>query len=781
VGKSCRESDQTAFQKDLQAALDFTSTYQMHRQADPSIREAWCLASQYKSFFESIQRGDRLAGRVRYPLVGFGTENTSGGSLYYCKKTRIRNGARQENLPVPEEMLAFWQDEVMLDDDLPQGESLHDGTLIRRLPADILSDTSNTIANMGGRIAGACLDYDKLVRLGIPGLRAEVMDARENRIRAGESPVPLYDAMLLSLEQIADICLRYAKEARAMADSLQTDDGLDSQVLSDGFDVKVMSDVSDLHAMADVLEEIACAAPKSFRAGLQLLWIYALASLSVNYGRMDIALGDLLAADLDTGRLTEEEALSLLESSWRLMVARRVAAHEISEFNARVIVGGMGRRNPDNADRFALLAMEASRRVVETEPQLTLRVHRGMNPALMEKAMSVLGEGRVYPMLYNDDVNVPAVMRAFGVTGDEALDYVPYGCGEYAIDHQSIGSPNCSLNLLKALEAALHNGFDVLTGLRPGLSTGNPEQFDTFDRLWSAYAAQVEHFIEQLGRRHLIEYEVERETASLNLISLLYDGTVASGRSVLDHGTRHTGSIIESFGMVNAADSLTAIRTLVYERKLLTLAELTAALDAGFEGQERVRRLCLSMPKYGNDMDSADDMLVRVSRHACEYARQLAPTLGFDYFLLVNINNYYNVALGKQTAASADGRETGGPLANGSTPTAGMDRQGVTAMLRSLAKIPADNHAGYSHNMKFAKSMFRERKGHVAQLLEAYFKEGGTQAMLTVVDRHDLEDALLHPEKHHNLIVRVGGFSARFVELAPEVQQDILKRTLHEG
>ena len=747
----------------LENAGAFTSAHWENREAPPAVREARCLAVQYAYAFLPLLPGDRLAGRIRYPLVGFGTENTSGGSLYYCKRTRIRKRAQAAGLPVPEMMLSYWEKEVFMDDDVPQGEVMSDGILIRSIPPEILKDTTNSIANMGGRVAGACLDYDRLVRLGLPGLRQEVAQAaRDHQERTGQVP-DLLEGVRISLDQLENVLAKYAAQARVLA---AQNTAPESQ--------------ADMLVLAESLENLRTAPPATFREGMQLLWLYALASFAVNYGRMDIALGDLLAADLDAGRLTEADALSLVESLWRLMVERRKAAGEIAEFNARVIIGGRGRRNPENADRFALLAMEASRTVVETEPQLTLRMYKGMNPALTEKAFSVLGEGRVYPMLYNDDVNVPATAKAFGVSEAEAEGYMPYGCGEYAIDHRSIGSPNCSLNLLKALEAALHDGYDIQTGLRPGLATGPLAAFATFEDLWNAYARQVEHFIAALGKRHVIEYEVERETAALNLISLLFDGTLASGRSVLDHGTCQTGSIIESFGMVNAADSLTAIRQLVYEQRVLTLPELLAALDAGFDGYEQIRALCLAAPKYGNDLDVADEMLVRVSRHACEHAMKLAPELGFDYFLLVNINNWYNVELGKATAASADGRNTGGPLANGNTPTAGMDRQGVTAMLSSLAKIPADNHAGYSHNMKFSRQAFQDGGRKVRGLISGYFTMGGTQAMLTVVNRQDLEDALVHPEKHYNLIVRVGGFSARFVELAKDVQQDVLRRTLHE-
>ncbi len=157
-----------------------------------------------------------------------------------------------------------------------------------------------------------------------------------------------------------------------------------------------------------------------------------------------------------------------MQSLWQLIADRKTV------FNGRVFIGGRGRPDEASADRFALLAMEATRTVIEIEPQLTLRFYEGMNPALMSKALDMLGDGRTFPMLFNDDVNIPAVQNAFGVPLEDAEQYLPYGCGEYCLDHLSFGSPNCSLNLLKALESVLHHGVDVLTGdqHRPGTLTG---------------------------------------------------------------------------------------------------------------------------------------------------------------------------------------------------------------------------------------------------------------------------------------------------------------------
>jgi pyruvate-formate lyase len=206
---------------------------------------------------------------------------------------------------------------------------------------------------------------------------------------------------------------------------------------------------------------------------------------------------------------------------------------------------------------------------------------------------------------------------------------------------------------------------------------------------------------------------------------------------------------------------------------------MVVALDHDFAGFERDYRLMRLAPKYGNDDTSADAMLCAVSDHIARHTHAQANRIGLDYFLIVNINNHMNVGLGAQTGASAEGRRSKAPLANGNTPTAGNDTNGVTAFMNSIVKPDVSLHAGYTQNMKFSKSTFREQRVKVEALLNTYFANGGAQAMLTVVGRGEMKAALSEPEKYRNLIVRVGGFSARFVELNPEIQRDLLARTLY--
>ena len=736
------------------AELEFTETYRQHILDHPAIREAHCLRAQFAHLFDPIRPGDLFAGRTHYLPVGFGLEDAAGGPVYYCYDDRIlpelSSLPEQERLPVLD-MLDFWKDEATIA-----------GKLIAHLPQQTLKATSNHIAEMMGRLSGTLLNYEKLTHFGLPGLFAEIQAGRDQN-----GDLPLYTAMEMALGLIKDVIDSYRDQARRMAASAP-DEAVESEYLE----------------MAAALEAVSQRPPESLREAAQLSWLYTLISGTVNYGRMDVYLGSFYAADIDSGRLSEAEALRLMQSLWQLIADRKTT------FNGRVFIGGHGRLDEASADRFALLAMEATRTVIEIEPQLTLRFYQGMNPALMAKALDMLGEGRTFPMLFNDDVNIPAVMHGFGVPVEYARQYLPYGCGEYCLDHLSFGSPNCSLNLLKALEAALHHGLDVLTGEQIGLDPADASLqaakaasldtlFPTFEDILAAYQHQVEYSVDALADRHAFEYQVEDEQASFLYASMLYDDCIARGLSLVGGGVRFRGGLIETYGMVNAADSLTAIQSLVYDRKVMTLQQLTQALDADFAGFEKEFQLMRQAPKYGNDDPAADAMLCAVSDHVAAHTHAQAKRIGLDYFLIVNINNHMNIGLGAQTGASAEGRRSGAPLANGNTPTAGNDTQGLTAFLNSIVKPDVSLHAGYTHNMKFSKATFREQRSKVEAMLNTYFANGGAQAMITVVGRGDMEAALREPEKYRNLIVRVGGFSARFVELTPAIQRDLIARTLY--
>ena len=192
-----------------------------------------------------------------------------------------------------------------------------------------------------------------------------------------------------------------------------------------------------------------------------------------------------------------------------------------------------------------------------------------------------------------------------------------------------------------------------------------------------------------------------------------------------------------------------------------------------------MRRQLLAAEKYGNDLDGIDALAKDLHEFVCESVRSLKDEAGLHSYMVVIINNEANTVLGRFTGASADGRKAGEPMANANNPAGGTDTQGVTAMLNSLVKLRTDIHAGAVQNMTFSPELFNEQRPLLEALLRSYFKGGGAQCMINVLNRGELEDAMLHPERHQGLMVRVGGFSARFVTLSPDVQREIASRTLY--
>ena len=342
---------------------------------------------------------------------------------------------------------------------------------------------------------------------------------------------------------------------------------------------------AQLNAMAAVLANIQHGAPRTFPEALQLFWLYALMAGVINYGRLDDLLGPYLAADLEAGRLTEDEAYEYVKCLWRMIENRRTTV------NGRIIVGGRGRKHPREADVFLRLAMRAATELRYVEPQFTLRVTKDMPEEIWNSALEALGRGATDPTLYNDDVNVPAVAYAMRVDEKTAEQYVPFGCGEYVIAGQSTGTPNTCINLLKLLEISLNEGIDPMDGKdkSDGVPLAPASELHTFEELWAQYTRLLDHYLDLSIHAQVHSYEVMRRQVSFLFTSLLMDDCIARGKAVLDGGVRYLGGTNETYGNINTSDALWAIKDLVYDQKKYTLSQLVAAANADFAGAEDIR------------------------------------------------------------------------------------------------------------------------------------------------------------------------------------------------
>ena len=736
----------------LEFAKQFTQTYIDHTNSPIGLREIACSRVQFPYIFQDILEKDLIAGHRKYGPVGFSPEADDVG--YFCNTKWFQNEMDQLDVQSQEykdweSILDFWQTESTRF----KIRKAFPSKVKKILPSDdFLVDEYAAFPLY--RLAGANLDNKKFVDLGIIGLKKEV--ELQKSINTSNESQALYKSMIAALDLFSEFALLYA-----------------SLVINKISESNNPERIKELQNLADSLIHISEKKPQTLLQASQLVWLYNMMSGVINFGRMDTYLGDIYVKDVDSGNTSEEEALKTLKSLWRMF------PKNINQFNGRIIIGGADRSNISNSDRFALLAIEATRQVKDINPQLSLRCYEGMNKEVYDLSIKAIGEGCTFPMLYNDNINITAYAKSLDISTKKAEKYIPYGCGEFVLEHQSFGSPNAIINVLKCVELALNNGESLLTGKKIGAATGNFEDFTTYDDFYNAYKSQVEYLVPACAVAQDVEYKIAGEISTFPYLSLLFDGCTERGKGIFSGGIPHLGATLETYGNTNAADSLASIKKVVFEDQSLSKRDLIKVLKANFKNYSKELALLSNVPKYGNDNDFVDKIALDVHNHLCEIVRDQKKVTNLDSHLVVIINNEMNTWYGKACIASADGRLSQEPLAPGNAASGGMDKNGPTALLNSIVKLNPNLHAGTVQNIKFGKDMFTKHLTKFNAMLKTYFKRGGTQLMITVVNQKDLLDALVHPEKYQNLLVRVGGFSARFIELSPEVQQEIISRTAH--
>jgi pyruvate-formate lyase len=748
--------------QDLSFEIAFTRAFReaKRKYKHPARIELECLKAQYPAILMPIEDEDVFAGRIQFGLVGYGIQGQTGGTGYYIDEPRVTSALvsqpgsakYREDL---HDLLTFWRSRNTYN--IVLWNTPHD------LKAVFPTDLWETEPMAGApiiRMAGSYINFDKLVQVGIPGLEAELQGELEAaRLADRDSPAAkdpeFYECALGALEVLKDCCRFYRQEA------------LEKAAAATG------QRKTEMTRLAAALERIIDHAPGSLLEAIQLCWLYGLMCPLIEFGRMDVYLGDLYVHDIDHHIITEAEALRMIQTHFRLVDSLDC------ETDGRVIVGGYGRRNAENADRFCLVACEACRTVKEILPQFTLRFNKHTPEQVMKAADRCIGEGRTYPLLYNDDALVPAVMNAFGVDRERAETYMPLGCGEIEFDHYSFGSPNGQIGTLKILELAIHGGFDPVSNKYLSFRAPSLEDCESYGEFLGIYKQHLKWFIQAQARYEKYIYDAVGEIHPFMMVSMLYDGCIEKGRGIFQGGCEYLAGTLELYGNVDSANSLAAIKKLVFEDKKLSARELVAAIDNNFTGYERERKMMMDVPKFGNDIAYVDDILLELHNFICRTVREQAPQAGLKSYLCVNINNAQNTTLARWVGATPDGRKSGMPLANANNPASGTDKNGLTAMLNSIVKVPHDNMAGMVQNMRFTRETWTQQDGKAQTLVADYFDRGGAQAMITVVGREDLYKAMRHPEDYKDLIVRIGGLSARFVSLQKDVQREIYDRTTY--
>ena len=726
----------------------YTDVHRAHAGSSKEAREIACLSVQYPALLRTIEPTDRVAGRIDVLPIGFGCVTSLGGVGHYCVFNKLRAFQAQfedaESRAQIDALYDYWAENDLK---TKYCKAILQDDIIGRF----IDCETPLIAT--ARLSGMMLNYQLLLDNGIGGLRRMLEEKR-----AAQPENMFYQAGL----QCLDLFTACAESQRKMA--LQQAEAAQGERKA------------QLLRMAEGLRSVQTEKPNNFHDALQLFWLYAILAGVINYGRLDDYLGPYLQHDLETGVLTEQEAYEYIKSLWTMIENRRTTV------NGRIIVGGRGRRNPEAADVFLKLAMRVAKDVRYVEPQFTLRITKDMPDDIFDMAMECLGAGATYPTLYNDEVNIPAVMHAMRVDEKTAEQYVPFGCGEFVIAGQSTGTPNTCINLLKLFTLALNEGVDPMDGKRkngpvPMLPAA---ALESFEQLYNQYKSLLNYYFDLSVRAQTYSYEAMNREVSFLFTSLLMDDCIGRGKAVLDGGVRYLGGTNETYGNINTSDALAAIRHFVYDTKKYTLPQLVQAAKANFEGYEAIRKDLWDYDKYGNDIAAVDDLANDFYEFVANGIRDRGIAAGMQYYLIVISNNQLNTEWGRRTAASLDGRRAGTFMNPANNPQGGASRNGPTAVLNSLARFDAGLHGGSVQNIKFSTSFFRENRDKIKAMFKTYFKRGGCHVMVTVIDKGVLEKAVKHPDDYRDLIVRVSGFSAVFVNLEPDVQAELMSRVMYD-
>jgi formate C-acetyltransferase len=449
---------------------------------------------------------------------------------------------------------------------------------------------------------------------------------------------------------------------------------------------------------------------------------------------------------------------------------------------ANINLGGLLPDGSDGSNEVTHLLLEIIDEMHLLQPSSNLQLSRKTPDALLKHALRVIRRGYGFPSIFNADAVVQEQMRQ-GKTLEDARAGGCSGCVETGAFGKEAYILTGYFNLPKVLELALHNGLDPRTGRQLGPPTGRAADLQSFDDVFEAFTRQLHHLVEIKVEGNQIIEQMFAELMPAPFLSVITDDCIKKGKDYNAGGARYNHTFIQFVGIGSLTDSLSSLKQLVFDEQEIPLEQFVRILDADFQDQEMLRqRLVNRTHKYGNDDDFADQLMVRAFNQIFREVDGRPNSKGGRYQIEM-LPTTCHVYFGSVTGATPDGRCAGRPLSEGISPVQGADRQGPTAVVKSAAKMDHIKTGGTLLNMKFSPSLLGDDHGidKLAHLVRGYFALEGHHVQFNVVDADTLRKAQSFPEAYRDLIVRVAGYSDYFCDLSPELQEEIVTRTQHEG
>ncbi|WP_027361321.1 choline trimethylamine-lyase [Halodesulfovibrio aestuarii] len=550
---------------------------------------------------------------------------------------------------------------------------------------------------------------------------------------------------------------------------------------------------AELLKISEVNARVPAHKPETFWEAIQAVWtIESLLVVEENQtgmsiGRVDQYMYPYFKADLEAGRMTEYEAFDLagcmlIKMSEMMWITNEGGSKFFAGYQpfVNMCVGGVKRDGTDATNDLTYLLMDAVRHVRVYQPSLATRVHNKSPHKYLKKIIEVIRSGMGFPAIHFDDAHIK-MMLAKGVTIEDARDYCLMGCVEpqksgRLYQWTSTGYTQWPI----CIELVLNHGVPLWYGKQVTPDAGPLEQFTTYEQFEEAVKDQIRYITKHTSVATVISQRVHRELAPKPLMSMMYEGCIESGRDVSSGGAMYNfGPGVVWSGLATYVDSMAAIKKLVFEEKKYTLAQMNEALKADFEGYAQVKADCAAAPKYGNDDDYADLIAADLVSFTEEEHRQYKTLYSVLSHGTLSISN--NTPFGQITGASAGGRGAWTPLSDGISPSHGVDYKGPTAIIKSVSKMSNDSmNIGMVHNFKIMSGLLETPQGEesLITLIRTASMLGNGEMQFNYLDNDVLIAAQKNPENYRDLVVRVAGYSAFFVELCKDVQDEIISRTM---
>lgn len=670
------------------------------------------------------------------------------------------------------------------------------GKTVSELASSYMSD--ETVKAMGAKVFTVAnyhfnglghisVDYAKVLEMGFKGIIEETEEAINKADKSNPEYVKkkaFWDAIIISCKAAINYGKRYANLARELAE--KTKDAYRK---------------NELLEIARICDKVPANPAETFYEACQSFWfVQAIISLesnghAISPARFDQYMYPYYKSDIDNKLATKELNTEILHCLWvkfndLTKVRDEITTKAFSGYSMyqNLILGGQTLEGKDATNELSYMCLEATGSLKLPQPSLSVRIWSKTPEEFLIRTCELTRLGTGLPAFYNDEVIIPMLISE-GLTLEDARDYAIVGCVEPQKPGKTDGWYDAAFfNLAKVLELAMNNG--KVNGVQIGPKTGEFTSFTSIEEFIEAYKKQTEYFVQHMVAADNCVDIAHAERAPLPFLSSMLDDCIGKGKSIQEGGGHYKFSGPLGVGIANVGDSFMAIKKLIFDEHKVTLEKLKEAVDSDFGQKENdpikkaeyedLKQMILHRaPKFGNDIDEVDEFTRDGALIYCKEVEKYRNQRGGKFIPgLYPVSN--NVHLGSLVLATPDGRNANEPLADGVSPTRGVDVNGPTAAANSVAKL--DHFAapsGTLFNQKFNPSSLQGDNGlkNLGYLIRSYFDKKGMHIQFNVIDKKILLEAQKHPEKYRDLIVRVAGYSAQFICLDKGVQDDIIKRT----